>query len=270
MEPRGLDRPRHSRARARCVCRLARAGPNDYRGGRDLLYLGLVRPRSVAALVGRPDDLTGRRLPPDVPVHGAGRGNGDRGRRSARRLSARDGRPGGGAEALRTAAPAARHPSASDVARQQDAPSPARRPGATGARHRMGHGRRPLARRAALALRIRSRRSRPNGGVSYGPGFGLSGSDGIARRYSYIEIKSPSVFQRYSGHDMTCSRSPGGSLGSWPECMTSRNPAKVTPAGLSFWSGVMFAEVAMSVVPLRNWRPPAKYSAVLICSGWPR
>ena len=36
----------------------------------------------AAALVGRPDDLTGRRLSPDVPVHGPGRGNGDRGRRA--------------------------------------------------------------------------------------------------------------------------------------------------------------------------------------------
>ena len=97
MEPRGLDRPRHGRPGARRLRGLARAGPNDHCGGRDLLHLGLVRPRPTAALVGRPYDLIGRRLPPDVPVYGPGRGNGDRGRRRARRLSARDGDP---AEAL--------------------------------------------------------------------------------------------------------------------------------------------------------------------------
>ena len=46
--------------------------------------------------VGR-DDVTGRRLPPDVPVYGPGRGNGDRGRRDARRLPARDQRSDRGA-----------------------------------------------------------------------------------------------------------------------------------------------------------------------------
>ena len=49
----------------------------------------LVRPRSVAALVGRPRDVARRRLPPDVPVHGPGCGAGDRGRRRARRLPRR-------------------------------------------------------------------------------------------------------------------------------------------------------------------------------------
>ncbi len=42
---------------ARRLCGLARAGPNDQRGGRDLLHLGIVRSRSVAALgrsAGRP------------------------------------------------------------------------------------------------------------------------------------------------------------------------------------------------------------------------
>ena len=49
--------------------------------GRDLLHLGAVRPRPAAALVGRAHDAARRCLPPDVPVHGAGRRAGDRGRR---------------------------------------------------------------------------------------------------------------------------------------------------------------------------------------------
>src|SRR5258708_3665651 len=41
MEPRGLDRPRHHRTRARRLRGLASAGPPDHRGGRYLLHLAL-------------------------------------------------------------------------------------------------------------------------------------------------------------------------------------------------------------------------------------
>ncbi len=54
---------------------------------------GIVRPRPDAALVGRPRDAAGRRLPPHAAVHGTGRGPGDRGRGRARRLPC-EGRPG--------------------------------------------------------------------------------------------------------------------------------------------------------------------------------
>ena len=64
------------------------AGPPHHRRRRDLLHLGLVRPRPAAAMVGGPHYAARRCVPPDVPVHGAGRGTGDRGRRRARRLSA--------------------------------------------------------------------------------------------------------------------------------------------------------------------------------------
>ncbi len=53
-----------------------------------------------------------------------------------------------------------RHPAAGIVARQQDPLPHGRRPGATGARCRMGPSRRPLARRPALALRPRPKRAR--------------------------------------------------------------------------------------------------------------
>ncbi len=84
---------------------------------------------------------------------------------------------------LRGPAPTAGHPSAGNVARQQDPLSPARRPGAGGAGCRMGQVRRPLARRIALALRIRSHSSRADHRVNHGPGLGLSGREGIACRY---------------------------------------------------------------------------------------
>ncbi len=69
-------------------------------------------------------------------------------------------RPGRGAAALRAAAAAAGHPAAANVARQQIPLPHAGRPRAAGARRRMGQGRRPLARSAALALRPRPRRDR--------------------------------------------------------------------------------------------------------------
>ena len=75
-------------------------------------------------------------------------------------LAAGGRRSGRGVAALRAAAPAARDPPAADVARQQDPLSPARRTGAAGARRRVGQSRRPLARRVALALRLRPRKNR--------------------------------------------------------------------------------------------------------------
>jgi salicylate hydroxylase len=44
---------------------------------RHLLHLGAVRLRAAAALVGRRHDLARRRLPPDAPLHGSGRSDGD-------------------------------------------------------------------------------------------------------------------------------------------------------------------------------------------------
>ena len=83
-------------------------------------------------------------------------------------LAAQDGggRRAGGAPALRGAAQAARHTPAGDVARQQDALSPARRPRPAGARCRHGDRRRPLDRRHRLALppRRREHRSRVTAG----------------------------------------------------------------------------------------------------------
>ena len=93
-------------------------------------------------------DAARRRLPPDVPVHGAGRGAGDRGRRRASPPACR--RAGGDPAAALRRYEQLRLPRVTrlqaDVARQQ-APLPyARRPGAAGARRRDGRGPRPRAR----------------------------------------------------------------------------------------------------------------------------
>ena len=71
-----------------------------------------------------------------------------------------DGDPAAALRALRAAAPAARHPPAGRcrVPTRLRFHMP-RRPRAGGARRRMGPGRRPLARRAALALQLRSCRA---------------------------------------------------------------------------------------------------------------
>jgi len=58
--------------------------------------------------------------------------------------------------------------------------------------------------------------------------------------------------------------------GSWPVRMTSKNPAKVNPAGRPFLSGVMFAEVASGLATGPKTRPPDMYCAVLICSFSPK
>src|SRR5260370_23675285 len=54
--------------------------------------MGAVRARSAAGLVRRLDRAAGRRLPPDDPVHGAGRGKCARGCRDAVTLRRRDAR----------------------------------------------------------------------------------------------------------------------------------------------------------------------------------
>jgi len=68
---------------------LASAGPADHQRRRYLLYLGIVRSRAVAAMVGRPHDFARRCVPPDVPLYGAGRGAGDRGWGCPRRVPRR-------------------------------------------------------------------------------------------------------------------------------------------------------------------------------------
>ena len=73
-------------------------------------------------------------------------------------LTAGSAGPADGPAALRAAASAARHSSAGYVPRQQDPLPHARRSGPRRARRRMGQGRRSLAGRLALALRIRRRR----------------------------------------------------------------------------------------------------------------
>src|SRR6516225_8603432 len=72
MEPRGLDRSRYRGSRASRLRGLASSGSAHHRRGRYLLYLGLVRSRSLTTLVGRRTTLLGDACHPMYPFMGQG------------------------------------------------------------------------------------------------------------------------------------------------------------------------------------------------------
>ena len=95
--PNAERSPRHRRVRG-----LAPADASgSWRAVDETFIWALLRPRAAGALVARARDAPRRCLPPDAPVHGAGRGAVDRGRCGAGGVPRGDGRRRGRIPAIR-------------------------------------------------------------------------------------------------------------------------------------------------------------------------